>query len=74
VSPDVGSDPLAAGVTRLVLLTVGLIWLFVLSMIIVRQEESDLRWATVKRRVRLNTLRRFDHPVTGWAAAGIKFT
>src|SRR5215208_3111499 len=57
VSPDVGSDPLAAGVTRIVLLTVGLIWLFVLSMIIVRQEEGDLRWATVKRRLRLNTPR-----------------
>ena len=57
LSPDSGSDPLGAGVTRLVLLTVGLIWLFVLSMIIVRMEEGDLRWATVKRRLRLNTPR-----------------
>jgi uncharacterized protein len=62
MSPDVGSDPLAFGVTRIVLLTVGLIWLFVLSMIIVRQEEGDLRWATVKRRLRLNTPR---DPKTG---------
>jgi membrane protease YdiL (CAAX protease family) len=62
VSPDVGSDPLGAGVTRIVLLTVGLIWLFVLSMIIVRREEGDLRWATVKRRLRLNTPR---DPQTG---------
>src|SRR5215208_4989812 len=62
VSPDVGSDPLAAGVTRIVLLTVGLIWLFVLSMIIVRQDEGDLRWATVKRRLRLNAPR---EPATG---------
>src|SRR5215216_6024923 len=62
VSPDVGSDPLAAGVTRIVLLTVGLIWLFVLSMIIVRQEEGDLRWVTVKRRLRLNAPR---DPKTG---------
>ena len=62
VSPDFGSDPLGAGVTRIVLLTVGLIWLFVLSMIIVRQEEGDLRWATVKRRLRLNTPR---DPKTG---------
>jgi hypothetical protein len=31
-------------------------------MIIVRQEEGDLRWATVKRRLRLNTLR---DPKTG---------
>lgn len=62
LSPDSGSDPLAAGITRLVLLMVGLIWLFVLSMIIVRQEEGDLRWATVKRRLRLNTPR---DPKTG---------
>jgi uncharacterized protein len=53
-SPDFAADPLGAGVTRIVLLTIGLIWLFVLSMIIVRQEEGDLRWATVKRRLRLN--------------------
>ncbi len=57
LSPDSGSDPLGAGVTRLVLLTVGLIWLFVLSMIIVRKEEGNLRWETVRRRLRLNTPR-----------------
>lgn len=57
VSPDFGSDPLGAGVTRIVLLALGLIWLFVLSLIIVRREEGDLRWATVKRRLRLNAPR-----------------
>ena len=62
VSPDFNSDPLGAGVTRILLFTVGLIWLFVLSMIIVRQEEGDLRWSTVKRRLRLNTPR---DPKTG---------
>ena len=62
LSPDFGLDPLGAGVTRIVLLTFGLIWLFVLSMILVRQEEGDLRWATVKRRLRLNTPR---DPKTG---------
>ena len=55
MAPDFESDPLGSSVTRVVLLTLGLIWLFVLSMIIVRQEEGDLRWATVKRRLRLNT-------------------
>ena len=62
LAPDAGSDPLGAGVTRIVLLAVGLVWLFVLSMLIVRQEEGDLRWATVKRRLRLNTPR---EPATG---------
>ena len=62
VSPDYRSDPLGAGVTRFVLLTLGLVWLFILSMIIVRQEEGDLDWATVKRRLWLNTPR---DPKTG---------
>src|ERR687896_2636974 len=59
---DFDSDPLAFGVTLLVLITLGLVWLFVLSMIIVRREEGDLRWATVKRRLRLNTPK---DPATG---------
>ena len=54
VSPDFNSDPFGAGVTRIALLTIGLIWLFVLSMIIVWKEEGDLRWATIRRRLRLN--------------------
>ena len=62
VAPDFESDPLEFGVTRVVLLTLGLIWLFVLSMIIVRQEEGNLHWATLKRRLRLNTSR---EPATG---------
>src|SRR4030042_3577657 len=53
VSPDFNSDPFRGGVTRIMLLTVGLIWLFVLSMIIVWKEEGDLRWVTIKRRLRL---------------------
>ena len=62
LAPDVGSNPLRSAVTRLVLLTLGLVWLFVLSMIIVRREEGDLRWVTVMRRLRLNTPR---EPSTG---------
>lgn len=62
LSPDFKSDPLGAGVTRLALITLGLIWLFVLSLIIVYREEGDLRWTTVKRRLRLNAPR---DPATG---------
>jgi uncharacterized protein len=62
LAPDFESDPLGAGVTRIVLLALGLIWLFVLSMLIVRQEESNLRWTTIKRRLRLTTPR---EPATG---------
>src|SRR5215213_11303317 len=62
LAPDAKSDPLGFGVTRLVLLALGLVWLFVLSMIIVHREEGNLSWATVKRRLRLNTPR---DPATG---------
>jgi len=54
VAPDPGADPLGSGVTRMALLTLGLVSLFVLSMILVRQEEGDLGWTTVKRRLWLN--------------------
>jgi len=64
LSPDFDSDPLGAGVTRFVLLTLGLIWLFALSLIIVRREEGDLHWATVKRRLWLTGPR---DPQTGEA-------
>lgn len=57
LASDFELDPLGSGVTRMVLLTLGLIWLFLLSMIVVRQEGGDLRWATVKKRLRLNTPR-----------------
>ena len=62
LAPAVESDPLGAGVTRVVLLTLGLGWLCVLSLLIVRREEGDLRWATVTRRLRLTAPR---DPTTG---------
>jgi membrane protease YdiL (CAAX protease family) len=55
LSPDSRSDPLGAGVARILFLTLGLIWQFVLAMIIVQREAGDLRWTTIKRRLRLNT-------------------
>src|SRR5512134_1371026 len=45
-SPDSEMDPLGAGVSRIALLTIGLIWTFILSLIIVRQEEGNLSWST----------------------------
>jgi membrane protease YdiL (CAAX protease family) len=68
LAPDFGSDPLGSGVTRVALLTLGLIWLFVLSLLIVRREEGDLRWATVTRRLRLNAPR---EPATGKPRASL---
>ena len=54
LAPDMESDPIGAGATRVGVLGVGLIWQFVLSMIIVYREEGDLRWATIRQRFWLN--------------------
>jgi uncharacterized protein len=51
------ADPFGSGVARLLLSTLGLLWLFILSVIIVYREEGDLRWSTVKRRLRLTAPR-----------------
>jgi len=54
LAPDITEDPVGAAVTRIGVLTIGLIWQFVLSMIIVRREEGDLRWSTIRQRLWLN--------------------
>jgi len=43
--------------TRAGLLTIGLIWQFVLCMVIIFRDEGDLRWSTIRRRCWLNTPR-----------------
>jgi len=53
VSPCYETEPLGSAVTRVVLLALGLMWEFVLVLIIVRQEERSLGWETLKRRLRL---------------------
>ena len=53
LAPDFETDPLGSAVTRVVWMTVGLMWQFALAMVIVRREEGDLRWTTVRRRLRL---------------------
>jgi membrane protease YdiL (CAAX protease family) len=50
--------------TRAGLLTIGLIWQFVLCMAIIFREEGDIRWSTVRRRCWLNAPR---DPKTGQA-------
>jgi len=60
--PDFSSDLIRAGTIITVLMMVGLMWQFVLAMIIIYREEGDLRWATIARRGRLNMPR---NPKTG---------
>jgi membrane protease YdiL (CAAX protease family) len=57
LTPDIQSNPVGAVVTRTGTLTLGLIWLFVLTVIMVYREEGDVRWTTLRRRLRLNTPR-----------------
>lgn len=49
-----GLAPMDAGLLRLKLLTVGLIWQFVLAMIIICREEGNIRLGTISRRFWLN--------------------
>ncbi|HMN28123.1 MAG TPA: CPBP family intramembrane metalloprotease [Caldilineaceae bacterium] len=53
-----GLPPLDAGLLRMKLLTVGLMWEFVLSMLILYREEGNIRLSTISRRFWLN------HPVS----------
>lgn len=53
IDPAVG----LRGITRFIVLTVGLIWQFILSMLIVYREAENLRWSTIKERCWLNTPR-----------------
>ena len=55
LSPDFASNPVGAVVSRFGALTVGLIWLFILSLIMVYRDEGNVRWTTIRRRLRLNT-------------------
>jgi membrane protease YdiL (CAAX protease family) len=40
--------------TRVAFLTIGLIWQFVLAMLLVFRDEGDLKWSTIRRRCWLN--------------------
>lgn len=53
-----GLPPVDAGLLRMKLLTTGLIWQFVLAMIILYREEGNIRLDTISRRFWLN------HPVS----------
>lgn len=53
-----GLPPVDAGLLRMKLLTVGLVWQFVLAMIVLYREEGNIRLSTIGRRFWLN------HPVS----------
>ena len=51
---SVGLAPIDAGLLRLKLLTLGMVWQFVLAMIILYREEGNIRLGTISRRFWLN--------------------
>jgi membrane protease YdiL (CAAX protease family) len=55
LSPGFETDPLGAAFTRISLITLGLIWTFILSLIIIYREEGNLSWTIIKERLKLKT-------------------
>ncbi|MFN2112635.1 MAG: lysostaphin resistance A-like protein [Anaerolineales bacterium] len=62
VAPALAADPAKPGFERLAVLTVGLVWQFLLVMFLVYKEAGNLRWQTLKERLWLNAPR---SPKTG---------
>ena len=62
VAPAMTQDPNKPGFERLAVLTVGLVWQFVLVMILLYQETGSLRWSILKEHLWLNAPR---SPKTG---------
>ncbi len=57
VAPALAADPQNQGFERQAVLAVGLVWQFVLVMILLYQEAGNLRWSTIKQRLWLQTPR-----------------
>ena len=57
VAPALAPDPQDTRqfiFTRLAVFTVGLVWQFILMLILLRRETGDLRWSTIRQRLWLN--------------------
>jgi hypothetical protein len=75
VTPALATDPNNPGFQKLAILTVGLVWQFILVMLLLYQETGDLRWSTIRHRLWLNpprdsTNRRIPSSPVVVAAAG----
>jgi len=68
VSPSLESDPFGVAISRISLITVGLIWQFILTLIIISREEGNISCVTIKERLRLNTPKdpKTDEPVANY--------
>lgn len=57
VAPALAADPAKPGFERLAVLTLGLVWQFLLVMFLVYREAGNLRWKTLKERLWLGAPR-----------------
>lgn len=55
VAPGLARDSGHAGSERIAILALGLIWQFMLVMILLYRENGNLRWSTIRHRLWLNT-------------------
>ena len=55
VAPAVAADPEHPGLERLAIMTIGLVWQFVLVVIMVRREGGGLSWSSVRDKLWLTT-------------------
>lgn len=62
IAPTMADDPTHPGFERLAILTIGLIWQFVLTMFLLYQETDSLKWSIFKERLWLQSPR---SPKTG---------
>jgi len=62
VAPAMADDPTRPGFERLAVLTIGLIWQFIMVLFLIYKENGNLRWATLKERLWLGSPR---SPKTG---------
>jgi membrane protease YdiL (CAAX protease family) len=62
VAPMLASEPGKPGLERLAVLTAGLVWQFILVLLLIYREAGNLRWSTLKARLWLNSPR---SPKTG---------
>lgn len=54
VAPAVAADPKQPGMERLAVMTIGLVWQFVLVVILIRREGNGLGWSVIRRNLWLS--------------------
>ena len=57
VAPALAHDPQSSGFERVGVLMIGLVWQFLLVMLLLYQEAGNLRWATIRQRLWLQAPR-----------------